>query len=73
MKPGGRILIAENIMHAGDEPDPTKLIDAVMLVVTGGTERTQGEYVALLAAAGLRLVHVHDTSRPISVIEAVRT
>ena len=33
MAPGGRVLIAENIMRTGDAPDPMKFIDAVMLVV----------------------------------------
>ena len=49
-----------------------KFIDAIMLVVTGGTERTEKEYVALLAEAELRLDRVHATSRPISLLEASR-
>jgi SAM-dependent methyltransferase len=68
MAPGGRVLIAETIMRAGDAPDQRKFVDAVMLVVTGGTERTEGEYVAVLTEAGLRLDGVHATSRPISVL-----
>jgi O-methyltransferase domain len=47
------VLIAETIMHASDAPDRMKFIDAIMLVVTGGTERTEQEYVAMLAEAGL--------------------
>jgi hypothetical protein len=72
MARGVRVLIAENIMRAGDAADPWKSIDAVMLVVTGGTERTEQEYVALPAEAGLRLDRVHPTSRPISILEATR-
>jgi SAM-dependent methyltransferase len=72
MAPGGRVLIAETIIREGDAPDPMKFIDAVMLVVTGGAERTEEEYVAILAGAGLRLDRVHATSRPISVLEATR-
>jgi 2-polyprenyl-3-methyl-5-hydroxy-6-metoxy-1,4-benzoquinol methylase len=72
MAPGGRVLIVETIMRAGDAPDPRKFIDAIMLVVTGGAERTEEEYVAMLAEAGLRLERVHATSRPISVLEATR-
>ena len=68
----GRVLIAETIMREGDAPDPMKFIDAIMLVVTGGTERTEEEYVAILTEAGLRLDRVHATSRPISVLEATR-
>jgi hypothetical protein len=73
MAPGGRVLIAENIIRAGDTPDPMKFIDAIMLVVTGGAERTEKEYVALLAEAGLRLHRVHATLRTISLLEATRT
>jgi hypothetical protein len=46
------------------------LIDANMLVVTGGVERTEGEYAALFNAAGLRLERIISTSQPISVLEA---
>jgi len=72
MAPGGRVLIAESITRTGDAPDPMKFMDAIMLVVTGGTERTEKEYVALLAEAKLRLDRVHATSRPISLLEASR-
>jgi SAM-dependent methyltransferase len=72
MAPGGRVLMAEHIMRPGDAPDPVKLIDAVMLVVTGGVERTEQEYAALLANAGLRLDRVHATGRPISILEATQ-
>ncbi len=68
--PHGRVLVAETIIPAGNEPSPIKLIDANMLVVTGGAERTQAEYAALFAAAGLRLKRVISTSQPISVLEA---
>ena len=70
MTPHGKVLIAETIIPAGNEPNPIKLIDANMLVVTGGKERTQAEYAVLFAAAGLRLERVISTSQPISVLEA---
>jgi SAM-dependent methyltransferase len=70
MAPHGRVLIAETIIPAGNEPNPIKLIDANMLAVTGGLERTRDEYASLLAAAELRLDRVISTSQPISVLEA---
>jgi SAM-dependent methyltransferase len=70
MTPHGRVLIAETIIPAGNEPNPIKLIDVNMLAVTGGLERTQAEYASLLAAAGLRLERVISTSQPISLLEA---
>lgn len=72
MKPHGRVLIAETIIPPGNERNTIKLIDANMLVVTGGVERTESEFAALLAAAGLRLERVISTARAISVLEASR-
>jgi SAM-dependent methyltransferase len=70
MKPHGRVLVAETIIPPGNEPTTIKLIDAAMLVVTGGVERTEAEYAALFATAGLRLERVISTGLPISVLEA---
>jgi hypothetical protein len=70
MKPHGRVLVAETIIPPGNEPTTIKLIDAAMLVVTGGVERTEAEYAALFAAAGLRLERVIPTGQPISILEA---
>jgi SAM-dependent methyltransferase len=70
MKPHGRVLVAETIIPPGNEPNTIKLIDANMLVVTGGVERTEAEYAALFTAAGLRLERVISTGQPISVLEA---
>jgi SAM-dependent methyltransferase len=70
MEPHGRVLVAETIIPPGNEPSTIKLIDANMLVVTGGVERTEAEYAALFTAAGLRLERVISTGRPISVLEA---
>jgi len=52
------------------DPHPIKLIDANMLAVTGGLERTQAEYASLLAGAGLPLERVISASQPISLLEA---
>jgi hypothetical protein len=72
MTPHGKVLLAETIIPAGNEANPIKLIDANMLVVTGGVERTETEYATLLAAAGLRLERVISTVQSISVLEAIR-
>jgi SAM-dependent methyltransferase len=70
LAPDGRVLIAETIIPAGNEADPIKLIDANMLAVTGGLERTEAGYASLLAAAGLRLERVIPTGQAISILEA---
>jgi hypothetical protein len=47
------------------------LIDLNMLVMTGGHERTQSEYAALLAQARFRLSRVIGTGSPFHIIEVV--
>jgi SAM-dependent methyltransferase len=61
MQPNGKVLLAETLVPLGDEPDRIKSIDVVMLVVTGGLERTEAQYASLFDAAGLRLERVIQT------------
>jgi SAM-dependent methyltransferase len=70
MQPNGKVLVAETLVPPGDEPDGIKSIDVVMLVVTGGLERTETQYASLFGAAGLRLERVIQTRGPISILEA---
>ncbi len=50
---GGRVLIVERLIPDGPgDAVPTLLSDINMLVITGGQERTNAEYAALLAGAG---------------------
>ena len=58
------------VRPAGDTPHPGKILDMMMLVGPGGQERTEQEYGALLAKAGLRLTRVVPTESPVSVVEA---
>jgi ubiquinone/menaquinone biosynthesis C-methylase UbiE len=67
----GRLLVIEAVIPANDEPHFGKFIDLNMLVMTGGRERTEAEFRALLAAADFRLARVVPTPSPVSVIEAV--
>lgn len=71
LAPGGRVLIAEHVIRAGNRPDWGKLLDINMLVLTGGQERTQAEFRTLFARAGLRLRKVHATGAALSLLEAV--
>jgi hypothetical protein len=66
----GRVLIAETIIPAGNEPGPVKVMDVAMLVVPGGLERTEGQYAELLSVAGLRLERVIATRLAMSILEA---
>lgn len=71
MAPGGRVLVVEHVITAGNKPDFGKMMDVNMLVLTGGQERTREQYQALFARAGLRLKRIHPTTSPVSIVEAV--
>jgi hypothetical protein len=65
------VLILESILPEGPEPHLAKVLDIVMLTVTGGRERTGADYQSLLASAGFRLDRVVPMASPVSVIVAV--
>ncbi|MBV8511624.1 MAG: methyltransferase [Xanthobacteraceae bacterium] len=71
MKPTSRLLIIEMVLPEDDAPHPGKMIDLLMLVATGGQERTQSEYRQLLDSAGFHLTRVVPTRSAASVVEAV--
>jgi O-methyltransferase domain/Dimerisation domain len=70
MKADSRLLIVEMVLPTGDAPDPGKILDINMLTITGGLERTEPEYQALLEKAGFRITRVVPTQSAVSVIEA---
>jgi hypothetical protein len=70
MVPGGRVLVIENIIEAGNRPGWAKRLDIAMLTLLMGKERTKAEYGDLFARAGLRLRRVVPTASPMSVLEA---
>jgi hypothetical protein len=67
----GRLLLVETVIPPGNDPSFGKLADVAMLVWTGGQERTEAEYRALLATAGFELTRVVPTRSSLSVVEAV--
>jgi hypothetical protein len=67
----GALLLVELVLAEGNLPSLGKIIDVVMMVLTGGKERTEQEYRDLFSAAGFRLKHVYPTSTDFRVIEAM--
>jgi hypothetical protein len=65
-----RLLIVEAIVSEAPGPDFSKVLDVIMLAVTGGRERTPSEYEALLLRAGFRLERIITTPSQYSIIEA---
>jgi hypothetical protein len=70
MNRGGRLILLESVVAAGNQPDFAKLIDLEMLLLPGGRERTEQEFRDLLAGAGFTLTRIVPTKSPLSVIEA---
>lgn len=68
----GKLLLIESILPPGNEPSPAKFIDMIMLLMTGGRERTEEEYRALLRSNGFELTRVIPTPSLLSIIEAVK-
>jgi O-methyltransferase/methyltransferase family protein len=67
----GALLLVEWALTEGNLDSQGKLYDVVMLVNTGGKERTVEEYRQLLARAGFRVNDVIRTSSDINIIEAL--
>jgi SAM-dependent methyltransferase len=67
----GRILIIDMVVPGIQVPSLSKMLDIQMLAtMRSGRERTQEEFGELLKMAGLRLVKIHPTIAPLSIIEA---
>jgi SAM-dependent methyltransferase len=71
MAKNGKLLVVEAIIPLDNAPSFHKFMDLNMLVMTGGRERTEAEYQALLEAAGFRLTRVISTQSEMRVIEGV--
>lgn len=71
LRPGGAVLLVEIVLDRPGYEREAAFSDLNMLVAPGGRERTEAEYAALFAAAGLRLTRVLDTGVLHAVVEAV--
>ena len=73
MPDDGKLLLFEGILPPRNEPSPLKFVDLLMLLMTGGRERTEEEYRASLRSSGFELTRVIPTpSMFFSIIEAVK-
>jgi ubiquinone/menaquinone biosynthesis C-methylase UbiE len=70
-KEDGKLLLVEQVILPGNEPQLGKFSDLIMMIMVGGRERTEEEYGALFAAAGFRLTNITGTQSPVSIIEGV--
>ncbi|GAA4349349.1 methyltransferase [Angustibacter luteus] len=68
----GVVLVVERVLGRTGREVEGAFSDLNMLVLPGGQERTESEYAALFAAAGLTLVQVIDTGSAFPILEARR-
>src|SRR5262249_35221381 len=69
MKSDGRLLVVEHVAGSANDCPDGRFLDLMMLVMTGGRERTKEEFAQLFTAADLHLVSLAPTSTILSVME----
>lgn len=70
MTQDGRVFVIEAVVPDDDKPSAAKTHDINMLVLTGGRERTLGEYRSLLSTAGLDFLDATPVGFDVSVLVA---
>lgn len=65
----GVVLVVETVLGRPGHEVLAAFSDLNMLALPGGRERTEDEYAALFAAAGLHLTRAVDTGTPMSILE----
>jgi len=58
--PDARLMVLDSVIPSGNEPNGSKWLDLLMLVLQNGRERTEREWHALLEAAGFRIDQLED-------------
>ena len=71
MSADAKLPLIERVLPPAGEAAIGKMVDITMMVLTGGMERTDAEYRALLERSGFDLRHVIFTHSAASVLEAV--
>ena len=71
IRPGGRLLVVDQVVPARNEPGVAKLMDLEMLVLPGGMERTEQEFRELFDASGFRLERMIPTPALQCILEGV--
>lgn len=70
LPPNGKLLLAEAVVPGSNDPHYSKFFDLIMLVMTGGRERTEAEWRELLGKAGYKIDRIIPTESFLSIIEA---
>ena len=65
-----RLFALEHLIGEANTEAEGKLMDLMMMVITGGRERTRAEFAILLDETGFDIVSVTATHSMLSIIEA---
>lgn len=68
---GGKLLVVDCVIQPGNDFSPAKFLDLQMLIFPSGCERTEKQFLDLLAAAGWRLTRIIPTTASDSIVEAL--
>jgi hypothetical protein len=68
----GKLLVGEYVLPSENTPSMARGSDLVMLVISGGQERTEEEFRVLYERAGFRLTRIVPTKVGICVIEGTK-
>jgi SAM-dependent methyltransferase len=72
MKPGGKLLIVDQVLPGRNEPSVGKFSDLLMMIMPGGMERTADEFRTLVEGAGFKFSRIVPTKSLVSVVEATK-
>lgn len=67
----GRLLTIEFVIPPGNEPSFGKLLDLLLLIWTGGKERTEAEHQDLLSTTGFKPNQIIPTASALTIIESL--
>ena len=72
MKPGGRILVAEQVLAPGRADLLAKLTDLILMLALPGRERDHYEFEQLFVRAGLTLQRILPTASAYKILEGMQ-
>jgi len=67
-----KLLVVEMIIPQGNEPAIAKLLDLEMMVTTGGSERTESEFVDLFSSSGFKISKILRNNNEVCLIEVIK-
>ena len=71
MAPGAKVILVEAVLEPPPGNPMKNFFDLNMMVMTGGSERTEAEYGSLYDRAGLTVTRFVPTDSPFSIVEGV--